>query len=212
MLFGHQNDDTQAAQPQQVVPDSQGINPLAVDPDTGASLPTVTEPQAPNLDAQSVLNQPPGQDTTDATAPIPLDDIPTPLPPTAEPQPFDIASVATPAPVDSTSAEPPTPFATVDEPTGDTPTPPAPTPGTDALLTLKQQALAQLSPLIGQLDQTPEEKFRTTMMMIQSTDNPSLIQEAYDAAQAVTDEKVRAQALLDVINEINYFTQQKSGE
>lgn len=76
------------------------------------------------------------------------------------------------------------------------------------LLSLKQQALTALSPLVGHLDQTPEEKFRTTMMMIQASDNQSLIQTAYEAAQAITDEKVKAQALLDIVNEINYFTQQ----
>jgi len=81
-------------------------------------------------------------------------------------------------------------------------------PTNDELFELKQQALAQLSPLVDQLDQTPEEKFRTKMMMIQSTDDQSLIKEAYEAAQQITDEKVRAQALLDVINEINYFTAQ----
>jgi hypothetical protein len=75
------------------------------------------------------------------------------------------------------------------------------------LLSIKQQALQQLSPLMDHLDQTPEEKFRTTMMMIQAADNKSLIPEAYQAAQQIADEKVRAQALLDVINEINYFTQ-----
>jgi hypothetical protein len=77
----------------------------------------------------------------------------------------------------------------------------------DELLDLKQQALQQLSPLVGQLDQTPEEKFRTTMMMIQASDDQSLLKAAYDAAQAISNEKERAQALLDVINEINYFTQ-----
>lgn len=81
--------------------------------------------------------------------------------------------------------------------------------GDDDLLALKQQALSDLSPLVDQLEQTPEEKFRTTMMMIQSTDNQALIKEAYAAAQAIPDDKVRAQALLDVINEINYFTQPK---
>ena len=84
------------------------------------------------------------------------------------------------------------------------------TPAADSnLLDLKQQALSQLSPLVGHLDQSPEEKFRTTMMMIQSTDNQSLLQAAYEAANAIPDEKARAQALLDVVNEINYFTQQK---
>lgn len=78
--------------------------------------------------------------------------------------------------------------------------------GTNSLLDIKQQALQQLSPLVGHLDQTPEEKFRTTMMMIQASDDPSLIQAAYEAAQGIQDEKMRAQALLDVVNEINYFT------
>jgi len=82
--------------------------------------------------------------------------------------------------------------------------------GDSDLLTIKQQALHQLSPLVGHLEQTPEEKFRTTMMMIQASDDQSLIKEAYTAAQAITDEKGRAQALLDIINEINYFTQQSA--
>jgi len=47
------------------------------------------------------------------------------------------------------------------------------------------------------------------MMMIQSTDNQALLKDAYAAAQAISDDKARAQALLDIINEINYFTQQK---
>jgi hypothetical protein len=78
----------------------------------------------------------------------------------------------------------------------------------DDLLDIKQEALQQLSPLVGHLDQTPEERFRTTMMMIQATDDHTKIKEAYDAAKEITDDKTRAQALLDVVNEINYFTQQ----
>ncbi len=79
-----------------------------------------------------------------------------------------------------------------------------------SLLAIKQEALEKLTPLVDQLDQSPEEKFHTTMMMIQASDNQSMIQTAYDAAQQISDEKERAQALLDVVNEINYFTQ-KSG-
>jgi hypothetical protein len=48
------------------------------------------------------------------------------------------------------------------------------------------------------------------MMMIQATDNKDLLSDAYKAAQTITDEKARAQALLDVINEINYFTQNQN--
>jgi hypothetical protein len=77
----------------------------------------------------------------------------------------------------------------------------------DDLLDLKHEALQSLQPLVGHLDQTPEEKFKTTMMLIQATDNSSLVKEAYEAANQITDEKTRAQALLDIVNEINYFTQ-----
>jgi hypothetical protein len=75
------------------------------------------------------------------------------------------------------------------------------------LLDIKQKALEELSPLVGHLEQTPEEKFKTTMMMIQASDNQALVPDAYTAAQAITDEKAKAQALLDIVNEINYFTQ-----
>jgi hypothetical protein len=78
---------------------------------------------------------------------------------------------------------------------------------TDDLMNIKQQALQQLSPLLGHLDQTPEERFRTTMMMIQASDDNALLKPAYDAALQIPDDKTRAQALLDVVNEINYFTQ-----
>jgi len=79
---------------------------------------------------------------------------------------------------------------------------------TDDLLQIKQDALQELSPLVGHLEQAPEEKFKTTMMMIQAADDHTLLQAAYDAAKQITDQKARAQALLDVVNEINYFTQQ----
>jgi len=85
--------------------------------------------------------------------------------------------------------------------------PVASTSGSSDLLGLKEQALHNLQPLVSHLDQTPEEKFKTTMMLIQATDNSALVKEAYEAANQITDEKVRAQALLDVVNEINYFTQ-----
>src|SRR5687768_17006228 len=38
----------------------------------------------------------------------------------------------------------------------------------DDLLDIKQSALKDLTPLVDHLDQTPEERFRTTMMMIQA--------------------------------------------
>lgn len=76
----------------------------------------------------------------------------------------------------------------------------------DELLDIKQSALNELSPLVDHLEQTAEEKFRTTMMLIQASDNASLISAAYTAAKNISDDRARAQALLDVVNEINYFT------
>lgn len=77
---------------------------------------------------------------------------------------------------------------------------------TNALLDLKSKALDQLTPIFSHLDQSPEDKFKTTMMMIQASDNQDLIKEAYEAALQISDERIKAQALLDVVNEINYFT------
>lgn len=131
----------------------------------------------------------------------------------------------TPAPTDNASGAPgyTEPTASAPEPAQDAPetsgtsdngggtnTDLVTTSGTDDLVQLKQQALQQLSPLVDHLDQSPEEKFRTTMMMIQASDDQSLLKNAFEAAQKIGDDKERAQALLDIINEINYFTQQKA--
>ena len=72
---------------------------------------------------------------------------------------------------------------------------------------IKRSALAQLSPLVNKLEQTPEEKYKTIMMMIQASDNQDLISEAYENAQKISDEKAKAEALLNIVNEINYFAQ-----
>lgn len=89
-------------------------------------------------------------------------------------------------------------------------TPPAPAPADEDLASIKQQALQSLEPLVGQLDLAPEEKYKTVMMVVQASDKPKMLEEAYQAASQITDEKVRAQALLDIVNEVNYFTQQQA--
>lgn len=78
------------------------------------------------------------------------------------------------------------------------------------LYAIKQEALQHLSPMVHTLEQTPEEKFKTLMMMIQASDDHTKLKDAFEMAKQITDDKARAQALLDVINEINYFTQQNS--
>ena len=114
------------------------------------------------------------------------------FPPAASPDPFGTAQQQPMA------SAPQAPVA------GDEPT------ANDSLLDIKQQALQHLSPLVQHIDQPAEEKFKTTMMMIQASDDKSLVPAAYEAAKQITDDKARAQALLDIINEINYFTQQTS--
>jgi hypothetical protein len=79
--------------------------------------------------------------------------------------------------------------------------------GDKELEDIKKQALSELSPLVHKLDQTPEEKYRTLIMLVQASDDKDLLAEAYAAAQKITDEKAKAEALLNIVNEINYFSQ-----
>lgn len=88
-----------------------------------------------------------------------------------------------------------------------TPTPALSTPAPDpALDTIKQTALNELRPLVDKLDVSPEEKFDTYLLLLRSTDDKTLIAPAHDAAVAIVDEARRAQALLDIIKEIDYFS------
>lgn len=84
---------------------------------------------------------------------------------------------------------------------------PAPAPQGDAssLDPIKKEALQKLEPLVNELDLHPEEKYRALMMIIQATDNKELVNEAYQAADKIEDNKTRAQALLSIVNEIEYF-------
>jgi hypothetical protein len=43
--------------------------------------------------------------------------------------------------------------------------------------------------------------------MIRSTDDKTLIPEAHDVAKSIADESRKAQALLDIIKEIDFFSQ-----
>jgi hypothetical protein len=70
---------------------------------------------------------------------------------------------------------------------------------------IKQEALNKLQPLINDLDLDPDEKFKTLMMMIQASDNKNLISDAYQQIDQIKEPKQKAQALLDIVNEINYF-------
>jgi hypothetical protein len=132
---------------------------------------------------------------TDNAQPGAAADSQAPLPPS----PFMDGPSDSPAPAPASS----TPSGASSDSAGTAPA----APQEDALVSIKEQALNNLAPLVNHLEQTPEEKFKTTMMLIQASDNSALVKDAYEAANQIPDEKVRAQALLDVVNEINYFTQ-----
>jgi hypothetical protein len=138
-------------------------------------------------------------------------DPPAPLPPS----PFMDNPSSAPEPSGPAASAPSLPDIPPINDDSDTPAPPAPPTDNNQggdLVGLKTQALNSLAPLVGHLDQTPEEKFKTTMMLIQASDNSQLVKDAYEIANQIPDEKVRAQALLDVVNEINYFTQKDKDE
>ncbi len=95
-------------------------------------------------------------------------------------------------------------------PTPAAPLAPAPsvTPAGDASLEgIKKDALNELRPLVDKLNVSPEEKFDTYLLLLRSTDDRTLIGPAHDAAKEIADETRRAQALLDVIKEIDYLSQ-----
>lgn len=158
-----------------------------------------TESSEPALSDQTPLlsgfMQPSATDTADEPGPVSADD-PNHMAETEQ----DFTDLSkheeeseAPAPVD------------ISEPAATRATPPQ-TVDAEELLHIKQDALQQLSPLVDQLEQEPEQKFRTLLMLIQASDNQALVSHAYKVALQIKDEKVRAQALLDVVNEINYFT------
>jgi hypothetical protein len=87
---------------------------------------------------------------------------------------------------------------------------PAPaTTGDSELDGLKASALEELRPLVGKLNLPAEERFDTLLLIIRSTDDQSLLGQAHDAAKEITDDGRRAQALLDVIKEIDYFSSKR---
>lgn len=84
---------------------------------------------------------------------------------------------------------------------------PSNTPSVDPkLASVKQAALTELRPLIDKLDVDPEEKFNTYLLLIRSTDDKDLIAPAHEAAKSIPDEAKKAQALLDVIKEIDFLS------
>ena len=71
--------------------------------------------------------------------------------------------------------------------------------------TIKGYALEALRPLVDKLTVSNEEKFDIYLLLLRSSDDNTLIEPAYNAARMIEDEAKRANALLNVIKEIDYF-------
>jgi len=79
--------------------------------------------------------------------------------------------------------------------------------GNTGLDNIKLEALKELRPLVDKLDVSPEERFDTYLLLLRSTDDKDLIAPAHEAAKSISDEARRAQALLDIIKEIDFLNQ-----
>lgn len=151
-----------------------------------------------------------GINPTTLPAPDPSMPIP-PMPPT------DHGMAGAPPVIDSHSAAyigaptAPVPQAdpavvSVPEPARPVAAPATPSDATHPLTGVKEAAIVELRPLIDKLDVAPEEKFDTYLLLIRSTDDQSLIAPAHEVAKSIPDEARRAQALLDIIKEIDFLS------
>lgn len=128
----------------------------------------------------------------DEAAQTPVADDPAPPPKAADPAPEpEPAAIPVPTPEPAVLQ---------------TPTPATPDAADGDLDAIKQTALSELRPLVDKLDVSPEEKFDTYLLLLRSTDDKALIAPAHDAAKNIADEARRAQALLDIIKEIDYLS------
>lgn len=126
----------------------------------------------------------------------------------------DLAKVLSGAEGDAPAAPAPEPPAedtataeTTPESTTDTAGQPAvPAAGHEELEAIKKEALEELKPLVDKLELPPEEKFDILLLIIRSTDDEELVEKAHSTAVEIADETRKAQALLDIIKEVDYFS------
>ena len=170
----------------------------------------------PVSDDQELAKVLAGVNGGDAAAPAPADTPPASDTSTQSGLQFEESPVPAAAPTATTAPEPspvvlPEPASTLP-----TPAPSAPTLGSSSaspeLESIKKDALEELRPLVTKLNLPADEKFDTLLLIIRSTDDQSLLGAAHDAAKSIADESRRAQALLDVIKEIDFFASQASGQ
>ena len=172
-----------------------GVN----DEELNKMIASLRQEQQANAPAGQVVNQPPAQPAKPA--------------PAAPAKPTGKSGSAQPADPILTDvlAQPAKPAKAKSEPV----TPPNVNPlghnvDNGALGDIRLQVISELRPLVNRLDfLAPADKFDTLLLLIRTIDDSSLIPMAHQAAMAIPDEVKRAQALLDILKEIDFFTQKK---
>jgi hypothetical protein len=158
--------------------------------------PTSQQPISDDQELAKVLAGVNQQAEEAAAAPIVSD---TPVDTTTLPDPVNVATPPAEEPAEPVATPAPEPVTT--------PMTPAPMSGVGGdLESIKKDALSELRPLVDKLNVAPEEKFDTYLLLLRSTDDQALIAPAHEAARGITDEARRAQALLDIIKEIDYLS------
>lgn len=186
-----------------IIPQENSTQPISDDQDLAKALAGVS------LDEPEETSAADSSDLTASLDSIEASDAAS-LPPVNTLQPEDASGPAVPpvAPANAPSPQPvfsmPTPNAAPSAPFGAAAATPAA--GASDLDSIKSQAINQLRPLMEKVELPAEEKFDTYLMLIRSTDDAALIAPAHAAAQSITDEKRKAEALLEVIKEIDYLS------
>jgi len=162
----------------------QTTKPISDDQELAKVLAGISSDSNPDLNFEETPVTPPI--TTSLPVPTPTEDLTTPI-------------------------EPPKPFATdtsipgYNPPVIDTPSMPK-TFDPSNLDSIKKNALIELRPLVDKLNLEPDEKFDIYLLLLRSTDDKTLIAPAHEAARNITDESKRAQALLEIIKEIDFLS------
>lgn len=108
--------------------------------------------------------------------------------------------VAEPEPAPEVPAEPALPepvFPTLEQPSDD-------------LQVVKKQALSELVPILDKLNLPPEEKFDIYLLVIRATDDTSLVAPAHEVAKQIMDDTRRAQALYEIVKEVDYLAPEQA--
>ena len=163
------------------------------------SSPRTTEETEPVVDLDQELeamNQQISASVADAeNAANATSTVETPVEPVAETEESVTEPTVTEAPITEASTTPAMEASTniMNEPNG------------NSLDDLRQKALRDLRPIVDKVELNDEESFDVLLLLIRETDDESLLPRAYEAARQIHDEARRAQALLDVIKETDYF-------